>query len=144
MVLTSRRRRREQHTPRQYIEPACALDFEKCERRRAMKYAFLVVAASVMALSTNASGQGDEKREKPEKVTSAMMQEKTADTTHREAGHVGDTQAAKDTAAERDFDTIRAGVKSSTAFIVVKALALAVAIIGLGVVYMPRKAGGSS
>ncbi len=108
-----------------------------------MKYGFLLVAASLIALSTNASGQGDEKREKPEKVTGAMMQEKTADTTHREAGHVGDTQAAQDTAAERDFDTIRAGVKSSTTFIVIKALALAVAIIGLGVVYLPRKTGAS-
>ncbi len=109
-----------------------------------MKYGFLLLTASLIALSTNASGQGHDAPEKPEKVTSAMMQEKTADTTHREAGHVGDTQAAQDTAAERDFDTIRAGVKSSTAFIVVKALALAVAIIGLGVVYMPRKTGGSS
>ncbi len=109
-----------------------------------MNHGFLLVAASLIALSTSASGQGDEKREKPEKVTSAMMQEKAADTTHLEAGHAGDKQAAQDTTAERDFDTIRAGVKSSTTFIVIKALALAVAIIGLGVVYMPRKTSGSS
>lgn len=109
-----------------------------------MKYGFLLLTASLIAVSTNTSGQGDEKSKKPEKVSSAMMQEKTTDTTHLGAGHRGDTQAAQDTAAERDFDTIRAGVKSSTTFIVIKALALAVAIIGLGVVYLPRKTGGSS
>lgn len=109
-----------------------------------MKYGFLLLTVLLIVLSTNAYGQDDEKSKKPEKVTSAMMQEKTTDTTHPGAGREGNTQAAQDTAAERDFDTIRAGVKSSTTFIVIKALALAVAIIGLGFVYLPRKTGGSS
>jgi Flp pilus assembly protein TadB len=109
-----------------------------------MKYGFLLLTASLIALSTNAYGQGDEKSKKPEKVTSAMMQEKTTDTTQAQTGREGNTQAARDTVAERDFDVIRAGVKSSTAFIVIKALSLAVAIIGLGVVYLPRKTSASA
>ncbi len=109
-----------------------------------MKYGHVFAMASVLALSTNAYGQGHDTHEKPEKVSSAMMQETAMDTTHHESGHATHTQAARDTVAERDFDTIRAGVKSSTTFIVIKALALAVVLIGLGVVYLPRKASGGS
>lgn len=104
-----------------------------------MKYGMLLLMTLLIVFSTNAYGHGDEKRKKPEKVSSATMQEATADTTQHEAGHEGDTQAAQDTVTERDFDTIRAEVQSSTTFIVIKALALAVAIIGVGLVYLPRK-----
>ncbi len=104
-----------------------------------MKYGIVLLMTSLIVLATNASGQGDEKRTAPEKVSSALMQEETTDPTHHEAGHEGDTQAAQDTVAERDFDTIRAAVRSSTTFIVIKALALVVAIIGVGAVYLPRR-----
>ncbi len=59
-----------------------------------MKYG-IVLITSLVVLSTNASGQGDEKGPKPEKVSSAMMQEATTDTTHHQAGHEEDTQAAQ-------------------------------------------------
>jgi hypothetical protein len=104
-----------------------------------MKCGFLLLMASLIALAPNAYGQGSETREKPEKVTSVTMQQKTSDTTQHDVGHGGDTQAARDTVMERDFETIRAAVQSSTTLVVIKALALAVALLGLGFVYLPRK-----
>ncbi len=130
--------------PRGHTSSGRSPSISKYERTGEMKYRFLLLTATLIALSTNAYGHGDDTRKKPEKVSSATMQEKTKDSTHLEAGHEGDTQAARDKVAERDFDTIRAVVKSSKLFVVLKALALAVAIIGLGVVYLPRKTGGSS
>jgi hypothetical protein len=108
-----------------------------------MKYGYLLLMASLLALSTNAHGQGHDTPEKPEKVTSAMMQDKTPDTTHDEAEHEDDTQAAHDPVAERDFETIRAAVQRSTTLVVIKALALAVAITGMAVVYLPRRREGN-
>jgi hypothetical protein len=49
-----------------------------------------LLMASLIVFSTNISGQGDEKGKKPEKVSSAMMQEETTDATNHEAGHEGD------------------------------------------------------
>lgn len=84
-----------------------------------------LVIVFIAFFSLNAYGHDDEKEKKPAKVTSATTQEP-------------DTQA-EPPAAERDFEIIRSEVQSSTTFIVIKALALAVAIIGLGAVYLPRK-----
>lgn len=109
-----------------------------------MKYGFLLVMASLLAPSTNVYGQAPDTHQRPEKVSSAMMQEKATDTTQHGTGPEEGTRAARDSVAERDFDTIRATVQSTTTFIVIKALTLAVAIVGLGVVYLPRKSMGRS
>ncbi len=107
-----------------------------------MKYGILVLMVSFVALSTDAYGHGDEKHKKPEKVSSAMMHGEAMDTTHHEemeGMHDEQMQTPQLQTVERDFETIRAEVQSSTTFIVIKASALAVAIVGLGVVYLPRK-----
>jgi hypothetical protein len=104
----------------------------------------LWVVAAVMTLFASVSGQGNEKHSLPEKVTSAMMQEQATGTAHQERAHEADAHAARDSVAERDVATIRSDVKRSRTFIVIKALALAVAIVGPGVVYVPRRTGGSS
>jgi hypothetical protein len=109
-----------------------------------MTYGIPWVMAALMASSVSVSGQGNERRPIPEKVTSAMMQEKATGTTHQESRPEGDAHAARDTVAERDAATIRAVVRSSRTFIVIKAVALGLAIAGLGVVYIPRRTGGSS
>lgn len=102
-----------------------------------MKYGILVLMVSFVALSTDAYGHGDEKHKKPEKVSSAMMHGEAMDTTHHE--EMEGMQTPQLQTVDRDFETIRAEVQSSTTFIVIKASALAVAIVGLGVVYLPRK-----
>jgi hypothetical protein len=101
-----------------------------------MKYRILLLMTSAILFSANAFAHGDEKHPKPEKVDSAMMQEKPSDTTHPEA--------RDDAVTERDFATVRDEVQSSTTLIVIKALALAVAITGLGFVYIPRNRRESS
>lgn len=88
-----------------------------------------LVIVFIAFISLNVYGHDDEKEKKPAKVSSATVQEP-------------DTQAAESVVAERDFEIIRSEVQSSTTFIVIKALALAVAIIGLGAVYLPRKRWG--
>ncbi len=93
-----------------------------------MKYGISLLIILLIAFSMNAYGHEEEK-EKPKKVSSATMQEEN-------------TQATEDTSAERDFDNIVAEVQNSTTFIVIKALTLAVAIIGVGAVYLPRKRKG--
>ncbi len=109
-----------------------------------MKVGVVLVMASLLGLSTNAYGQGHDAHQKPEKVSSAMMQEKATDTTQHDVAPEGGAQTIPDTVAERDVDTIRAAVQRSTTFIVIKALALAVAIVGVGVVYLPRRSMGAS
>jgi hypothetical protein len=104
----------------------------------------LWAAAAVMTLSVSVSGQDHEKRSIPEQVTSAMMQEKATGTTHPDGTQEGNVPAAGDTMTERDAASIRSGVRSSRTFIVIKALALGLAIAGLGVVYIPRRTGVSS
>lgn len=90
-----------------------------------MKYGILWLFILLAAFPMNTFCHEDEK-DKPKKVSSATMQEENP-------------QAAEDKVAERDFELIRAEVQSSTTFIVIKALSLAIAIIGLGAVYLPRK-----
>ncbi len=112
-----------------------------------MKYGILLLMTFLVAFSMNAYGHGGEKHQKPEKVSSAMMQKERTDTTHDEqikGVHEGDTHATDEKVAEQDFDTIRSEVQNSTTFIVIKALALAAALIGFGAVYLPRKRKGNS
>lgn len=109
-----------------------------------MKVGGVLVMASLLGLSTNAYGQGHDAHQKAEKVSSAMMQEKATDTTQHDVAPEGGAQTIPDSVAERDFDAIRATVQSTTTFILIKALALAVAIVGVGLVYLPRRSMGPS
>jgi len=95
-----------------------------------MKHWILSLAMVFIAFfSLNTYGHDDEKEKKPAKVSSAPIQEPA-------------TRTADPVVEERDFEIIRSEVQSSRVFVVIKALALAVAIIGLGAVYLPRKRRG--
>ncbi len=100
----------------------------------------LTVLLSCLVLLGAASvvyGHEGEEHEAPQKVTSAVMSG-----SHDEGQAGGEEEHSE--AVEADFQTIRQEVSASTAFIVIKALALAAAIAGIGLVYLTRRRSGET
>jgi hypothetical protein len=116
---------------------------ESQEKEKVMKYLRVALMVALLAFSgSTVFAHGDKKPKPPEKVSSAMMSAGTIDTVHRQ-GMLRMHEETEDTVGQgttqRDFETIRAEVQGSSAFIVIKALALAAAIAGLAILYLPRK-----
>lgn len=112
-----------------------------------MKYIILLLLAVCIGCSTSAYGHDGDKPQVPEKVSSAMMRREARGTTRPEqvgGAHEGDRQTAEDKVVERDLDTIRADVQSSTTLVLIKALGLGVAVIWVAAAYLPRKRKGNS
>jgi hypothetical protein len=106
-----------------------------------MKKAVFLFLFIFAVFSTAIYAHGGEEHEKPEKVSSTTMVEDAADSMHTEsmeAMHDEMHDEVLEQTTERDFSTIRSEVQKSTTFIVIKALALAVAITGLAAVYLTR------
>ncbi len=104
--------------------------------KRFVYFLLTLIFLTVVAFNGYAH-EGDDK-EKPHKVTSETIK----------GGHSGDasqlTKAAEQNTMEKDFQTIRREVERSTIFIVIKALALAVAIAGIALVYLRRQKQGGA
>ncbi len=86
---------------------------------------------------------GDEKhKEKPEKVSTQMQNEKEHSQMNMEGEHAHSDsleQAEENEAMEKDFAQISEDVEKSTVPTVIKALSLAAFIAGLAFLYLPRK-----
>ncbi len=94
---------------------------------------FLLAVGLLTVITLNGYAHEGEDNEEPRKVTS-----ETIAGDHSESGH--DEQA--EAAMEKDFQTIRDEVARSAVFVIIKTLALAVAIAGIALVYLGRKRQG--
>lgn len=113
--------------------------------KRFVYFLLTLVFLTVVAFNGYAH-EGDDK-EKPHKVTSETIKGgHSGDSSQlkKASGHNEQAEAAEQNTMEKDFQTIRREVARSTLFIVIKALALAVAIAGIALVYLKRdKQGGT-
>lgn len=98
--------------------------------------ALTALLCSLVILLASAAVYGDEGANMgpPQKVTAATM---SGSQDEGEAGAVSEGSAA----IERDLATIREGESASAASIVIKVVALAAAVAGLGLVYLTRRRG---
>lgn len=103
---------------------------------------YLLILAAIMTIALRSYAHEGEKNEGPQKVTSKTISAGNEATGQASEGEEIEMAAAQ--AAEKDFETIRQEVTASTAFVVIKALALAGAIGGLAFLYLPRRGKGGS
>jgi hypothetical protein len=112
-----------------------------------MKYLGVASMAVLLAFSSStAFAHGNGKHKIPKKVSSAMMSAEAVDSVDHRGMQSMDNEkmrTAMNQTAQTDFETIRAEVQNSRPFIVIKALALAIAIAGLAILYLPRKSRGN-
>ncbi|GBD93402.1 hypothetical protein BMS3Abin05_00985 [bacterium BMS3Abin05] len=96
------------------------------------KFYFTVILAAVLLFSV--MGYSHENHNKtPRKVTNSSIISTRSDTINI------NQKTSEQIKTEQDFETIRQEVKSSSVFIVFKAIGLALAIGGLAFVYLRRR-----
>jgi len=103
--------------------------FRRCSVR---KYNFTVILAAVL-LSSVIGYSHENHSKKPQKVTDSSIIATGSDTVNTNQKEIEQIET------QRDFEKIREEVKSSSAFVVTKAVALALAIGGLAFVYLRRR-----
>ncbi|GBD88494.1 hypothetical protein BMS3Abin03_02430 [bacterium BMS3Abin03] len=102
-----------------------------------MKYRnFITIILMVIFVVFIGYSHGDEDK-KIQKVTSSTINSENADSLAED--HNGENEEHAEAQTEEDFNTIRKDVEDSATFVVLKAVSLAVAIIGLAIVYLPRR-----
>jgi hypothetical protein len=105
----------------------------------------LLVSLFLAAVAASAYAHEGEEPEKVQKVTSETMgRESSQGKSEGLAQQSGHDEKAAQAMMAKDFQTIRKEVSSSAIFIVIKALALAIAIAGIALVYLKRGAAGEA
>jgi hypothetical protein len=106
-------------------------------------YNFLTIFLMVIFVVSIGYSHGDENKKK-QKVTSQTMNSESADTMMQDHNSENEDQHGEnvnnmDTHMNEDFETIRKDVEDSATMVTLKAVSLAIAIVGLAIVYLPRR-----
>ncbi|MEO7444330.1 MAG: hypothetical protein ABIT96_02810 [Ferruginibacter sp.] len=91
---------------------------------------FALIMCMLFSPIVTMAQEGDEPKEKVEKVTEKLLQEQTQSDSPE---HTEDTQTKK------DFAEITKAVEKGTVPTIIKVISLAVIIAGFAILYLPRK-----
>ena len=99
-------------------------------------YNFLTILLMVIFVVSIGYSHGDDDKKK-QKVTSQTMNSESADTMMQDQH--SENEDHMDTHMNEDFAIIRKDVEDSATMVTLKAVSLAIAIVGLAIVYLPRR-----